>query len=165
MSRQIIIGVMGSGEGARDIDSDLAFELGKSIAESGWVVLSGGRNKGIMDAVNKGAKSVGGLTIGIIPHRNARLASDWVDVPIITNMGSARNNINVLSSDVVVACGKISSGTLSEVALAIKAKKPVILLNCDAMAKSFILEIGGKLVSTESSIKEAIARIRRLLNK
>jgi hypothetical protein len=164
MNRQIIVGVMGSGEGALIEDCDTALELGKLIAQSGWILLSGGRNRGIMDAVSKGAKSAGGLTIGIIPYADSQQASTWVDIPIVTNMGSARNNINALSSDVVVACGKISSGTLSEIALAIKAKKPVILLNSSPSAKSFLHEIGGELISIESSAKQTVERIAALLD-
>ena len=165
MSRQIIIGVMGSGEGALPEDCDLAFELGKLIAESGWIVLSGGRNKGIMDAVSKGAKSVGGLTIGIIPHRDTQQASDYIDIPIVTDMGSARNNINVLSSNIIIACGKITSGTLSEIALAIKARKNVIVLNRNATAQDFLSEVGGKLISFESSATQTIAKITQYLGK
>jgi hypothetical protein len=163
MSRRIIIGVMGSGDDARKIDCDMAFELGACIAREGWVVLSGGRNKGIMDAVSKGANSAGGLTLGIIPYGNTDLASEWVDIPIVTNMGSARNNINVLSSDVVVACGNISSGTLSEIALAIKAKKPTILLGADTDAVHFLSGIGGDLVMSASSSEETVQKITEVL--
>ncbi|MGL5878122.1 MAG: cytochrome, partial [Xenococcaceae cyanobacterium] len=60
--RKIVIGVMGAGEGARDSDRDLAFELGKLIATKGWVLLTGGRKVGVMEAAGAGAKSVGGLT-------------------------------------------------------------------------------------------------------
>jgi hypothetical protein len=81
-----------------------------------------------MDAASRGAKAAGGLTIGILPDSNSDAVSDAVDVVIITGMGSARNNINVLSSHVVVACG-VGLGTVSEIALALKANKPVILLN------------------------------------
>lgn len=164
MSRRTIIGVMGSGEDARDADCEFAFALGKLIAQQGWVVLSGGRNMGIMDAVSKGARSVGGLTIGIIPYGNADLASEAVDIPIVTNMGSARNNINVLSSDVVVACGHISSGTLSEIALSIKAKKPTILLGADTLAFQFLSGIGGDLIVSAASPEETVQKISEFLN-
>src|ERR1700733_12429474 len=101
MTKHVIIGVMGAGEQALDADIQTAFILGKLIALENWVFLSGGRNAGVMDAVNKGAKSANGLTIGIMPTRDMRMISEAVDIPIITDMGSARNNINVLSSCVV----------------------------------------------------------------
>ncbi|KAJ9519692.1 hypothetical protein QJQ45_013321 [Haematococcus lacustris] len=84
-----------------------------------------------MDAACKGAKAAGGTTIGIIPGDSGEDVSDAVDILIITGLGSARNNINVLSCAVVVAVG-MGPGTASEydvqVALALKAKKHVVLL-------------------------------------
>ncbi len=81
-----------------------------------------------MNAASKGAKKSGGLTVGILPSDNKDGMSKFVDIPICTGMGSARNNINVLSSNVVVACGT-GAGTSSETMLALKAQKPIILLN------------------------------------
>src|SRR6185503_1104713 len=120
MKRAAVVGVMGAGDGARAEDLKTAFQLGKAVAENGWVLLSGGRNAGVMDAVNKGAKSAGGLTVGIVPEANKNSLSDAVDVGIVSGMGSARNYINVLSSDVVIACGHGGAGTASEIALALK---------------------------------------------
>ncbi len=120
--RQIIIGVMGSGEKATATDIKNAYKLGDLIAQRRWTLLTGGRNVGVMDAVNKGAKSANGLTIGILPRENQKDISEAVDIAIFTDMGNARNNINVLSSDVVIACG-MGAGTASEVALALKANK------------------------------------------
>ena len=68
---------------------------------------SGGRKSGVMEAVNEGAKNADGnaLTIGILPGKDKKELSDCVDVGIVTGMDNARNNINILSSDVVIACG------------------------------------------------------------
>lgn len=129
MKENIIIGVMGGGQVA-ETDREWAFHLGQLIAKHGWVLLNGGRNCGIMDASAKGAKSAGGLTIGILPDDNTGRVSDFIDIPILTGMGSARNAINVLSSDIVVACSG-GAGTVSEIALALKAGKTVVLLNMD----------------------------------
>lgn len=126
--KKTIIGVMGPGEQATSTDLDNAYELGKLIALQGWVLLTGGRNVGVMEKASQGAKSANGLTIGILPGDNTDDVSFSVDLAIVTDLGNARNNINVLSSDVVIACG-ISTGTLSEIALALKANKKVILLS------------------------------------
>ena len=67
--RKPIIGVMGPGNDALQVDIDRAFELGKLIAKQGWILLSGGRKQEVMNAVSQGAKSAGGLTIGIIPEQ------------------------------------------------------------------------------------------------
>jgi len=159
-----IIGVMGRGEGASDVDIHLAYELGQLIAENGWVLLSGGRNAGIMDGVNKGAKSRGGLTIGIIP-KTSDPVSEAVDVAIVTDMGGARNNINVLSSAVVVACGAGGAGTASEIALALKANKHVILLNESEVGQRYFKTIGADLVHIASSPAEAVKILSAILHK
>lgn len=146
---------MGPGEGASELDRKNAFELGKRIAERGWVVLSGGRNEGVMAQVNEGAKSAQGLTVGIIAGGDDRGICAAVDIPIITNMGSARNNINVLSSMVVIACG-MGPGTASEIALALKAGKPVILLTESQTSKNFFQELGGNKVYLATSPEDAV---------
>ncbi len=129
MKRATIIGVMGGGEASPE-NMNAAYRLGTLIAKQGWILLNGGRNVGIMEASAKGAWDQGGLTIGILPDDNDSKASEYIKIPIITGMGMARNCINVLSSHVVVACPG-DTGTLSEIALALKSNKKVILMNFD----------------------------------
>ena len=137
----MIIGIMGPGEGASEAVTKTAFALGQAIAKQGWTVLTGGRNVGVMHAASQGAKSIGGQTIGILMDADKKRMSEYVDIPIITDLGSARNNINVLTSDVVVACG-MGPGTASEVSLAVKAKKPVILVNATEHEQTFFNNLG-----------------------
>jgi uncharacterized protein (TIGR00725 family) len=118
---------MGGGEADPGRLAD-AHELGRLIAEEGWVLLNGGRDSGIMDASARGAAGAGGLVVGVLPDDHRGRASRHLEVQILTGMGSARNAINVLSSDVVIAC-RGGAGTLSEIALALKAGRPVILLD------------------------------------
>jgi uncharacterized protein (TIGR00725 family) len=160
--RKIVIGVMGPGANATKEDLQYAFKLGKLIASQGWILLSGGRDEGVMDAVNKGAKSAGGLTIGIIPTKDDAHTSEAVDVSIITGMGSARNNINVLSSAVVIACG-MGAGTASEIALALKAKKQVVLLTDSQKAKDFFAELGSSSVHSVNTPEEAVEACQSLM--
>ncbi|MEA1940499.1 MAG: DNA-binding protein, partial [Candidatus Caldatribacteriota bacterium] len=83
-----------------------------------------------MEASARGAKENGGLTIGILPGDSPKWASEYIDIPIVTGIGFARNYINVLSSEVVVALpGR--TGTISEIALALNIGKKVISLNFD----------------------------------
>jgi uncharacterized protein (TIGR00725 family) len=131
-----IAGVVGPGEDATDADKANEFALGQLLAAAGWVVLSGGRDAGLMGEASRGAKAAGGLTVGILPGSSSRV-SPHVDVAVITEMHNARNNINVLSSQVVIACGDGGPGTVSEVALAMKAGKPVILVGASDMAAEF----------------------------
>ncbi len=161
--RRFIVGVMGAGEGATESDRQLAFQLGEAIARAGWVLLSGGRDVGVMQEVNRGAKQVAGsLTIGILPDAETT-ASEFVDVQIVTDMGNARNNVNVLSSDVIVACGKGGAGTASEIALAIKAGKPIILLAADAVTASYFQQLSRR-VEMATTPEEAIKIIRAIQN-
>jgi uncharacterized protein (TIGR00725 family) len=137
MGRRPVIGVMGPSE-ARLPLLEASRRLGRLVAESGWVVLTGGRPVGVMEAASAGAKSVpGSLTIGILPSGPEGPVSSFVDVAVFTGLGEARNVVNVLSSDVVVACGVEGSGTASEVALALKAGRPTVLLAPTASAAAF----------------------------
>ncbi|MDJ0736691.1 MAG: cytochrome [Nostocaceae cyanobacterium] len=160
--RKIMIGVMGPGSGATVNDLQNANELGKFIAEEGWILLTGGRNVGVMDAACHGAKSVNGLTIGILPNENEKGISEAVDIAIFTDMGNARNNINVLSSYVVIACG-IGAGTVSEIALALKSNKKVILLNQDKESQRFFQELSPENVYLVESARDAIATTKIIL--
>ncbi len=162
--RKIVIGVMGAGEGARDSDRDLAFELGKLIATKGWVLLTGGRKVGVMEAAGAGAKSVGGLTLGILPGRDSEGVSEWIDLAIFTDLGNARNNINVLSSDVVIACG-MGIGTTSEIALGLKNGKKVILLNHSSDSQAFFLELAKENITIADSPQGAIESIEIFLQQ
>lgn len=159
---KIIIGVMGPGKGATEQDIERASELGRLIAQAGWVLLTGGRNVGVMEAASKGAKEAGGFIVGILPSESKTGVSEFVDIPICTEMGSARNNINVLSSDVVVACGS-GAGTTSEIMLALKAEKPVILLNPSANLTSFIAELPYPEPHIAQSAEQVINIIQDLI--
>jgi uncharacterized protein (TIGR00725 family) len=123
----VIAGVMGPGETATEDERNSAYELGKRIAGQGWILLTGGRKYGVMDAAGRGAKSAGGTVVGILPGADAEEASGSVDIPIVTGMMAARNSINVLSSRILFFVG-MSPGTASELALTLKYNKPAILI-------------------------------------
>lgn len=122
-----VVGVMGSGRSITEAERGRAYRLGALIAERGWVLLTGGSAAGVMDAASQGAHEAGGLVVGVLRSDHGAEASQHLDVAIRTGMGEARNVINVLSSDVVIALPG-GAGTLSEVALALKADKTVILV-------------------------------------
>src|SRR3989337_2932019 len=122
MPTKIIIGVMGPGENATPDENEMAYDLGREIAQQDWITLTGGRSFGIMDAALKGASEAGGLTMGILPGDNDKNSSDHAQIKIITSMGSGRNYISVLTSHLLVVLG-MASGTASEVALAFKSRR------------------------------------------
>ena len=159
MNRALIVGVMGGGSISDQERSD-AYTLGSLIAKQGWILLNGGRNAGVMAASALGAHEAGGLTIGILPDSPSQSASAHIQIPIVTGMGNARNCINVLSSHVVVACPG-GMGTLSEIALALKCKKPTLLLNYKT-ERQFERYKSADLLKYVHSPQEAIERIQLL---
>lgn len=156
-----IIGVMGPGDGATPEDLQTAEKLGRLIATEGWTLLTGGRASGVMDAASRGANKAGGLVVGILPSSNRSGMSDFVSIPIVTGMDSARNNINVLSSDIVMVCG-VGMGTFSEVLLAAKAGKSVILLNQNEASKTFLEQFDSRLFLFVSTPSEAISQAKEM---
>ena len=124
-----IIGVFGAGN-VTDAHEEyqMALAVGRQLAQRGYVVLTGGLG-GTMTAASKGAKEVGGVTVGILPGtRKTSPANAYVDIAIYTGMGEARNVINVKSCNAAIAIGG-EYGTLSEIALALKGGCPIILLH------------------------------------
>ncbi len=158
MSR-FVVGVMGGGEGAPEHAVRDAYRLGELIAAQGWVLLNGGRNTGVMDASAAGARSRGGLVVGILPDRDTRRASEHLDICIVTGMGDARNVVNVLSSDVVIACAG-GEGTISEIALALKNGRTVIVLNFEVGSLFADAQRRGLLLNA-STPEEAIELVQR----
>jgi hypothetical protein len=158
----IIIGVMGPGTGATAADQQTAYHLGQHIAQQGWILLTGGRNVGVMDAASRGAKASGGLTIGILPTATTEQMSPAVDLPILTDMGQARNAINVLSSRVVIACG-LGAGTLSEIALALKTNRPVVLLHVDNAIADPLQQLDPALIHRAHHVAHAIDLVQQCL--
>jgi uncharacterized protein (TIGR00725 family) len=158
-----IIGVMGPGERATPQERQTAYALGQAIAQAGWVVLTGGRPVGVMEAASRGAKAGGGLTIGVLPTEQINGLSPFVDIPIVTGLGQARNVVNVLTSQVVVACGS-GPGTASEIALALKLSKPVILLETSLSAQQFWQGLAPGSLLSANKVEAVITQIRNILS-
>jgi uncharacterized protein (TIGR00725 family) len=105
----------------------LAEEIGREIAQNGAVLVCGGLD-GVMEAACRGAVSEGGLTIGILPGTSRNDANEYVQIPVVTGIGYARNMIVVKSAQAVIAVGG-SYGTLTEIGFALKNGIPVIGLD------------------------------------
>lgn len=117
------IGVIGPRECGERIYR-LAEAVGRLLAERGAILICGGLG-GVMEAAARGAKSAGGLTVGILPGPDASDANPYIDIPVVTEMGEARNAINVRTSQAIIAIGG-GYGTLSEIALALRLGTPVV---------------------------------------
>ena len=160
--RRIIIGVMGGTE-ADPHTERLAYEMGRGIAERGWVLLNGGRPTGVMGASARGCREAGGLSVGILFDSEREAASPDLDIVIPTGMGAARNVANVLASDIVVAC-RGRGGTLSEIALALRFGRPVVLLDFDPGAV-FLDACGAGGWQLADTSDQALAMVEGLLRQ
>jgi uncharacterized protein (TIGR00725 family) len=123
MTMPIQIAVIGGSEAAPHV-SAVAEEIGRGLGSAGVTVVCGGLG-GVMEAACRGAKSAGGRTVGILPGSDPSTANQWVDVIIATGLGEARNSLVVNSAAAVIAVDG-EYGTLSEIALALRAGVPVI---------------------------------------
>lgn len=162
--KKIIIGVMGAGNLATSTDLENAYQLGTLIAQNDWILLTGGRKAGVMQAASKGAKIANGLTIGILPGNNTDDLAEDIDIAIVTDLGNARNNINVLSSDVIIACG-MGTGTASEIALALKNQRKVILLSKNKLSKQFFQDLSPENVFIAHNPAKAIDLVKEIIEE
>ena len=136
------IAVVGPGEAASEeavADAELA---GRLIAERGWALLTGGRNAGVMAAATRGAVGAKGIAIGILPSTDKATASPNLTIALATGLGEARNAVLVTAADGAIACG-MNPGTASEVALALRAGKPVALVRQSGQVDAFFADIAG----------------------
>lgn len=119
----IYLAVIGSAACSEEVAA-LAEAVGREIARAGAVLVCGGRG-GVMEAACRGAKAERGTTVGILPGLDRREANPYVDIPIVTGLGEARNAVVVRTADAVVAVSG-GFGTLSEIGLALKMGRPVV---------------------------------------
>lgn len=115
-------------------EAKLAEEVGRELAKQGAALVCGGLG-GVMEAACKGASSEGGVTIGILPGENRQAANSYVQIPIVTGIGYARNVAVVKSAQAVIAIGG-NYGTLSEIAHALQSGIPVIGLNTWSLSRN-----------------------------
>lgn len=159
--RRTIVGVMG-GSTADEATLENARQIGRRIARNGWTLLSGGRPTGVMQASVTGAHEEGGLTVGVLFDDDPAQAAEGLDLVLPTGMGAARNIINVLASDVVVAC-RGSGGTLSEIALALRFERPLVLLDFDPGAGFLDAAGANPRWTVTATPDEAIEAVRSYL--
>jgi uncharacterized protein (TIGR00725 family) len=121
--RAVWIAVIGAGDTTSAQELETAEDAGATVAGAGAILVCGGLG-GVMQAACRGARSCGGVTVGILPGGDRDDANGWVTVALPTGLGEARNVLVVRAADAVVAIGG-GWGTLSEIALAGKLGRPV----------------------------------------
>lgn len=146
----LYIGVVGTGE-TDEVTDRLAEDVGRLLAEQGAVLVCGGLG-GVMAAACRGARSAGGVTVGLLPGDRREDANPYVSVAIATGLGEMRNPLIVRAVDALVAIGG-GAGTLSEIAFARKTGRPVVGIHSWEPEAS---RLGGSL-QTADSPEDAVA--------
>ena len=132
-SNQKFIAVIGGRQPSSE-EARLAEAVGRELARRGAILVCGGLG-GVMEAACKGASSEGGVTVGILPGDSRQAANPYIQIPIVTGMGYARNVAVVKSAQAVIAIGG-NYGTLSEISHALQSGIPVIGLNTWTLSKN-----------------------------
>jgi uncharacterized protein (TIGR00725 family) len=130
---------------------EAAEEIGAGLAVAGFIVVTGGLG-GVMEAACRGVKSRRGTTIGVLPGTDPTAANGWVDLVLPTGLGEGRNALVARMAEAVVAIGG-GYGTLSEVAMALRAERPVVGLGT--------WDVHG--IAEADSPRDAVERVVRLL--
>ncbi len=133
INKKRFIAVIGGGQPSSQ-EVKMAEEVGRQLARQGVILVCGGLG-GVMEAACKGASSEGGMTVGILPGDSRQAANSYVQMPIVTGIGYARNVAVVKSAQAVIAIGG-SYGTLSEIAHALQSGIPVIGLNTWSLTRN-----------------------------
>jgi uncharacterized protein (TIGR00725 family) len=136
-------------------EAKVAEKVGRELAKQGAILVCGGLG-GVMEAACKGASSEAGITIGILPGDNRQAANPYVQIPIATSLGYARNAAVVKSAQAVIAIGG-SYGTLTEIGYALQSGIPVIGLNTWAISRNSKLD--NSIIPAESpaeAVKKAL---------
>ncbi|KKU69818.1 MAG: hypothetical protein UX92_C0009G0028 [Candidatus Amesbacteria bacterium GW2011_GWA1_47_20] len=157
MNKKLQIGIIGSagteeypkaGQPKQEI-FNIAYQLGKSIAKNGAILITGGKG-GIMEYAAKGAKDVGGITVGVVKGEKRFTSNQYTDIEVVSGMvGSGGESIMVLMCDGIVGVGG-GSGTLQELTIAYYNKIPTVLINTQ---KGWSKTLAGKYLDTRKKIK------------
>jgi len=126
VNRPYYVGIIGAGECSGPV-YQLALDVGSEIGKRGWFLVCGGLG-GVMEGAAKGCIEAGGVTIGLLPGLEKNDANPFIRIPVATGLAEGRNLLVVRTSDVLIAISG-GYGTLSEIALGLKIKKPVIGLD------------------------------------
>ena len=133
MIAAMIIAVVG-GEEAPAAALAQAEAVGRELARRGCTLICGGRG-GVMEAACRGAREAGGHTVGVLPGTDRGEANPYVELPIVSGVGRARNLIVVLSADAIIAIDG-GYGTLSEIGFALQYGRPVVGLGTWSLSQA-----------------------------
>lgn len=142
------IAVIGYNKECTETAEKLAYEVGRSVASAGAVLVCGGLG-GVMESACRGAKEAGGTTVGIIPQDDFSHANKFCDIVICTGIGFARDFVVASSADGIIAIGG-GVGTLIEMSVGYMTKKTVVAIEgSGGVAETY----GGKYLDERNRIK------------
>lgn len=144
MTGGLYVAIVGSGTASGEL-YEKAREVGRLVAGKGATVVCGGLS-GVMEAAARGAAEAGGTAIGVLPDEDRERQNEYLTYSVATGVGQARNLAVVCSGDVVIAVGG-EYGTLSEIGLARKVGRPVVVVEG--------WDLGGHVIAA-SSPREAV---------
>lgn len=173
--KKLQIGIMGSAGNEeytgkneeREKIYKLAEETGKILAKKGVILITGGKG-GIMKSASKGAKSMGGITVGFVKGKERFTGNKFVDLEVVSGMeGCGEETMLVLSCDGVIALGG-GAGTLQELTIAYRNKKPVVILDIgygwsSKVANIYLDERNNVKFYSAKTPKEAVNLLLKLI--
>ncbi len=152
------IAVVGPGEAGPELLAT-AEQVGARLAEAGAVLVCGGLG-GVMEAACRGAREAGGLTVGLLPGTDRLAANPFVEVAIPTGLGEARNALVARAGEALIAVGG-GYGTLAEIALALKARTPVVgIATWDLAPPGRAVDEVERAESAAEAVERALAHVR-----
>ncbi len=153
-----VVAVMG-GSVCTPEQAEIARQVGQLLAQHKAVVVCGGMT-GVMEAVAEGARSAGGLTIGILPGANASESppNPHIEVALFTGLREGRNYLIACACEGAIAIGG-GYGTLSEIALALRMGKPIVLVD----TWSFHLQGETLNIPTATNAEDAVNRLWQMM--
>jgi uncharacterized protein (TIGR00725 family) len=154
----MLVGVIGEGMATPEV-LEVAEMVGREIGRRGYSLVCGGLG-GVMEAACRGARAAGANTIGILPGDSYLAANPYVQIPIVTGLGEARNVLVVKSSRALIAIGG-RYGTLSEIALALKLGIPVVGLQTWELVRKGEIDPG---IVIAASAAEAVELVEVMVN-
>jgi len=157
MKRRPVIAIIGASNPTEE-EAERARTLGRLLAESGYILATGGLG-GVMEEASRGAHEAGGMVLGVLPGQNADGCNRYVDLAIATGLGDARNAVITNTADCLVAIGG-GLGTLSEIAFALRRNKPTIALGTWELDKK---RLGMSSLFETNSADEALDLVRQAL--
>lgn len=168
MKKPQILVIGYSGTHCTETAFGIAYKVGAEIADCGAILLTGGLD-GVMEAASKGAKSKGGLVVGIIPQKRKASANSYNDIVVATGMGHARNFITAYSSDAVIIVGG-GVGTLIEASAAYLEAKPIISMigsggAADELVDKYIDDRSLVKIIGEKDPRRAVEKALNLIKK